>query len=100
RPFAVLLVGLAVFLVPGIAQAHAILVSSSPASGARLGTTPGLVVLRFDEPLDPKLSTATVTDPNGRSATGHGSGETIAVPLATNAPGAYRVSWKSVSLDD
>jgi len=99
---ALLCVALGVFLAlaQGVASAHAVLVSSDPTPGARLGTAPGIVVLRFSEPVTPKLSVATVTDPTGREFTGHGSESEISVPLTTNALGPYRVDWSSVSADD
>ena len=97
---ALLLACLTVALAPGVARAHAILVSTNPHIGARLGTAPGVVTLVFSEPLTPKLSQATVTDPVGRSFTGEASGSRISVPLTANAPGQYTVAWTSVSADD
>src|SRR6266542_1260189 len=47
------------------AGAHAALVSSDPAAAQRLATTPALVVLRFTEPLNDRLSRATVIGPDG-----------------------------------
>ncbi len=96
----VLLTGLILLLAPASAQAHAVLVSTDPRPGDRLGTAPGVVILRFSEPLNGKLSFATVTDPSGRPFTAQGSGLSISVPLATNLPGTYTVEWKSVSGDD
>ena len=102
RRIVLLGVALGVFLAlaQGVASAHAVLISSDPKPGARLGTAPGIVVLRFTEPVTPKLSVATVTDPTGRRFSGHGSESEITVLLATNAPGSYRVDWRSVSADD
>lgn len=102
RRIVLLCVALGVFLVlaQGVAMAHVVLVSSDPKTGARLGTAPGIVVLRFTEPVAPKLSVATVTDPTGQQFSGHGSKSEIAVPLATNAPGPYHVEWTSVSAED
>jgi copper transport protein len=79
------------------AQAHATLSSSNPPAGARLGATPSVVTLNFDEPLAAKLSDASVTTPNGTRFTGTVSGETMRVRLRGNAPGAYHVDWKTVS---
>ena len=97
------LVGLlaaALAAVPVAASAHALLVSASPQAGARLGTAPGLVRLIFSEPLNAKLSRATVTDPSGVRFVGTISTTQIQVPLTTNSPGLYRVDWTSVSADD
>jgi copper transport protein len=86
-----------ILLVPDAAQAHAVLVSSSPAAGATLGATPEAVVLTFDEPLVSKLSHAAVVDPTGRRFQDAVSGETMRIPLSTDAPGVYRVDWTTVS---
>ncbi|HEX2032513.1 MAG TPA: copper resistance protein CopC [Actinomycetota bacterium] len=83
---------------PGRASAHAAFISSDPPPGAELSSAPGVVVLRFTEPLIERLSGAAVVDPDGRSHEGRVSGERqIQVPLATNAPGMYEVEWTTVS---
>jgi copper transport protein len=87
-------------VLPGSASAHAVPVSATPAPGARLGATPGAVVIVFDEPLVARLSGTTVTAPTGQRFTGSVSGKTIRVALATNAPGIYQVDWKTVSVVD
>ena len=46
------------------------------------------VRLVFSEPLDPKLSRVSVTDPAGRQTNGTITGTQMVVLLATNAPGA------------
>src|SRR6266700_3632115 len=101
-PGLALLLGLALVLfTPAGARAHAFVVQSNPEeTGARLGTAPGAVVLTFSEAIQPGLSRAVVTTPDGQSASGSGRGTAISVPLATNAPGVYRVTWKVVSADD
>jgi copper transport protein len=93
-------VALLLFLPATTASAHAVPVSATPAPGARLGATPGSVVIVFDEPLVARLSGTTVTAPAGRKFTGTVSGKTIRVPLSTNAPGIYQVDWKTVSVID
>ncbi|MGH2683399.1 MAG: copper resistance CopC/CopD family protein [Actinomycetota bacterium] len=88
-------------LTPGTARGHAVVVSSEPEAGSELGTAPGVVVLRFTESLNVRLSRAVVTDPTGREFTGSPSGERmIRVPLSTNAPGIYEVGWTTVSTLD
>ncbi len=87
-------------IFPAAAQAHAVPVSSSPTAGATVGVTPGVVVITFDEPLVRRLSHAAVVDPTGRRFPGAVYGETMRVPLSTNAPGAYRVEWTTVSQVD
>jgi len=96
-----MLAAVALAAVPGVAGAHAVLASSQPEAGQRLGTAPGVVVLEFTEPLNQKLSRATVTDPVGRAFTDSVTGgQEIRVPLTTNAPGVYTVEWVSVSTLD
>lgn len=87
-------------LMPGVARAHATLLTSSPPAGQQLGTAPGVVVLQFSQPLDPRLSQVTVTDPAGTRVAGKASGTEARVALATNQPGTYRVAWTAVSTDD
>jgi copper transport protein len=86
--------------MPGVARAHASLLSSSPQAGQQLGTAPGVVVLQFSQPLDPRLSQVTVTDPAGTRVAAKASGTEARVALATNQPGTYRVAWTAVSTDD
>ena len=88
------------FASPSAASAHAFLVSSSPPAGVRLGTAPGVVTLQFSEAIQSGLSRGVVTDPTGQEFRGTPSTNTIAIPLATNAPGTYRVDWTAVSADD
>jgi copper transport protein len=89
-----------VALMPAVARAHATLLSSSPQAGQQLGTAPGVVVLQFSQPLDPRLSRVAVTDPAGTRVAGKASGAEARVALATNQPGTYRVTWTAVSSDD
>jgi len=78
-----------------------VLVASEPAAGQRLATAPALVVLRFTEPLNGRLSRATVTDPDGQQFQGGAWGAAeLRVRLLTNAPGVYRVAWATVSVVD
>jgi copper transport protein len=88
-------------LSPATASAHAVLISSTPQAGVKLGTAPGVVVLTFSEPIDIHLSRATVTAPNGqRFDQTSVSTQEIRVAVAANAPGIYEVSWTSVSTVD
>jgi copper transport protein len=89
---------LALVLTAAPAAGHAAFVSSEPEAGAELSSAPGVVVLRFTEPLIPRLSEATVTDPDGRRFEGPVAGDReMRVPLPTNAPGIYEVAWTTVS---
>lgn len=80
------------------AGAHAAIVSSNPAAGEELKSAPGIVSLSFSEPLIANLSKVVVVDPNGGRHEGGPSGDRrMQASIATNAPGIYRVEWKTVS---
>lgn len=86
---------------PLAVSAHALLISSNPSAGETLGTGPGVVVLEYSEPLNPRLSSASVSDPTGHRWSGEVTGgQEIRVPVETNAQGTYSVTWASVSLGD
>lgn len=91
----------ALVFIPTPAQAHAGLVSATPEPGSELAIAPAVVKLSFSEPLNARLSGATVTVPDGQRTEGRVTGlEEISVRLSGNARGVYRVSWSSVSLLD
>jgi methionine-rich copper-binding protein CopC len=88
-------------VLAGAASAHARLLRSIPAAGAKV-SSPLHVTLRFSEALEPAFSGALLLDEDGRNV----SGEPVKVngPLITLtpdhlAPGVYRVSWHSVGHD-
>jgi copper transport protein len=53
-------------LIPSVASAHAYLVKSVPAGRATLFSSPGKIQLWFNERLEPKYSSASVHDPDGK----------------------------------
>ena len=88
-------------IMPPRASAHAGFVSSTPEPGEELAATPGVVELRFSEPLNAELSRAAVTTPDGQRIEGDMVGErTISILLATETRGRYDVSWSTVSTID
>jgi copper transport protein len=92
---------LALGLAPRPASAHATILSTTPRPGENLRTAPGVVVLSFSQPLDIRLSRASVVAPNGeRFDQASVSPAEIRVPVTSNAPGVYQVSWTSVSAVD
>jgi methionine-rich copper-binding protein CopC len=87
------------------AQAHAKLVSSTPAEGATVAA-PKQLVLKFSEKLQPKFSGVALTMPamNNRAMATKVSvakdGVTMtATPTQPLTPGAYAVSWHAVTAD-
>jgi copper transport protein len=93
----------ALVLAPG-ALAHAILVSSQPASDAVLGQSPGEVVLRFNEPVETAFGSLRVLDAHGarvdRGRIARPAGDSVAVPIDhVLATGTYTVAWRVVSAD-
>ncbi len=88
------------------AWAHAELVQASPAPGLGLPQAPGAVVVRFNEPLNQRLSGIEILDPSGRDV---GEGDTLPVEgdpqamrrrLGLLSPSVYTVEWTTVSTVD
>ena len=96
---------LALALIPGIASAHAILESSSPAPSALLASSPKEIRLDFDEQVEATLGDVRVYDSEQRevanSKTVRSSSDlsivTADVPTLQN--GVYVVVWRVVSAD-
>ena len=100
-PEAALTVGMAAAMLvlwAPAAGAHAAPVSSDPEAGSRLAAAPGVVRIRFSEPLILDLSSMAVIDPTGRRwPRSAASGREMSVILGTSAQGVYLVEWKTVS---
>jgi copper transport protein len=98
-------VAVAIPLLAGPADAHAVLESSEPGSGAVLGKSGDTVTLRFDEPITLLPSGIRVLDGSGKrvdrgDAAHAGNSENVAVRLRPNLPqGSYLVDWRVVSAD-
>ncbi len=110
RHLAALLAGVAATVLLGLgtaptANAHAVLVSSTPVDGARLDVAPAEVTLRFDEAV--RLVPATVqviSDDGARADNGDirlsRDGTTIVIRLRANLPkGSYAAVWRVISAD-
>jgi copper transport protein len=98
---ATVLAAIAVVALPAPALAHAGFVSSTPEPGSTLGTAPEQVILTFSEPLNTRLSRATVLQPDGRTAAGRViADDRVTIDLTTNQTGVYEVSWTTVSVVD
>jgi copper transport protein len=98
---ATVLAAIAIVALPATALAHAGFVSSTPEPGSTLGTAPGQVIIAFSEPLNAKLSRASVLGPDGSTATGRVTADDrMTIDLETNQTGVYEVSWTTVSVVD
>ncbi|MFQ5472458.1 MAG: copper resistance protein CopC, partial [Dehalococcoidia bacterium] len=94
------------WLTPGEASAHALLIQSDPPINARLQDSPTFVRGTFSESLDDRLSSLQVLDGAGESVD---SGETTFGPDPTVmqidipdelSPGFYTVIWETLSSVD
>src|SRR5689334_19328916 len=93
----------------GIASAHAKLVSSDPAAGAKLTSAPAKVMLVFSEEISEKPTDSffSVTDSGGAEV---GSGKldntdldhkTLSGALKSGiGDGVYTVTWQTITTDD
>jgi copper transport protein len=87
------------------AHAHAVLVSSDPVDGARLGSAPAVVTLTFDEPvrLVPDAVQVISSSDGTRVSTGamlRDGGTTVVLPLRGGlAHGSYTANWRVISAD-
>ncbi len=89
----------------GVAQAHALLLSSNPAGGSTLQNPPTELTLTYSEEPDPQLSQIELLNSSGSTvATGTPTLQghtTLVVPINGDMPdGVYTVSWSAVSVDD
>ncbi len=104
-----LLVGLlAIVGTSGSALAHADLVSSDPADGARLAAAPATITLVFSEELKSEGNLVTVTDASGAQVDAGDSAldlndpkrVTLTVSLKPGlGDGVYTVNWTNASTD-
>jgi len=92
-------------LLPSLAFAHAYLVKSVPAGRATLFSSPGKVQLWFNERLEPKYSSASVIDPDGKRVDADNAQvladdpKQLSVALKRLPPGRYTVKFRVLSVD-
>ncbi|UTI67109.1 CopD family protein [Paraconexibacter antarcticus] len=89
----------------GSAGAHSAFLGATPEPGARLGSSPASVRLVFTEPLNDRLSKASivaVSSGKQLAVRNSVSGKRLTVTLPAQAlmRGAYRVQWHTVSTED
>ena len=102
RPALVLLY----FLLTGApAAAHAVLISSAPAAGARLERAPQAVTLTFGEAVETALGSVRVLDAAGTLHSAgpvmhpDGDANRVSIQLTGMTSGRYVVAWQVVSAD-
>lgn len=100
---ALLAVGALLLLAPS-ASGHAAFLGSQPAPGVRLESTPPQVTLSFTEPLNARLSRASLTAISGGARPRvevRASADRLLLVAQRDLPaGAYRVRWHTVSTED
>src|ERR1700691_5600116 len=101
---AVLAVAASVLMARGAAAAHATLLSTEPAAGSVLTSTPHEIRLLFNEEIEPGLSRITLVASDNHSIALRAHGDphdvhALIAPVDSPASGAYRVEWRVVSAD-
>jgi methionine-rich copper-binding protein CopC len=102
RPSRLAGLGLLLACVPKIALAHAILMTSTPATGGTIAAGHQVLDFVYNSKIDHRRSRLTLTGPDGVPAV-----LKIAAGSATNAldaeaelkPGAYTLRWQALALD-
>src|SRR5216684_1302055 len=104
---AALLAACLVFFLPGISEAHAILLRSDPAKDAVLSVAPDQVRMWFSEAINPSASTAAVVNAANQridrrdAFVSPDDATEMVVSLPPNlSPGVYAVVWRTDSADD
>src|SRR5258708_201619 len=94
-------------LLPAVASAHAILLSSNPTKDALLNTSPSQVQMWFSEDLNPALSTAQVVNSSRQRVDTRNAhinpdnSKEMDLSLPVNLPpDVYIVVWRTDSADD
>ena len=92
-------------LLPSLVFAHAYLVKSAPAGRATLFTSPGKIQLWFNERLEPKYSSATVYDPDGKRVDRDNAQvltedpKQLSIDVKQLSAGRYTVKFRVLSVD-
>ena len=86
------------------ASAHAVLISTTPADGSVVATSPAQITLRFSEPVASSLGSVRVFGPDAEQLSTGGvtrpSPSTLAVPITGQLrKGTHTVAWRAVSAD-
>lgn len=93
-----------VLVLPVVADAHAMLLSSEPAAGSTVASSPRRVRLVFNEAIEPSLGQITLVTASATSRPLRSVGDprdvrALVAPLDSLGPGSYRVVWRVISAD-
>lgn len=88
----------------GPATAHSLLLESAPARGATLTTPPRVLMLRFNNRIEPSLSRVRVLDERGAVqplavTVEAGAVDRLTASVPPLTPGRWRVEWQVLSVD-
>jgi methionine-rich copper-binding protein CopC len=99
----IVLLGLALtFCLPGLAQAHAILVGSTPAIGATVAPGPVALQLRYNSRIDRARSLLTLIRPDHSTSVipiAAEGRENMLLATVTLSPGRYIIRWQVLAID-
>jgi copper transport protein len=91
---------LLVFAGPPAAMAHAVLLETAPREGAVVPSAPGLLELRFNEPVSPLALRLVSPDGSIADLPTPAGGDRLSVTAPDlTARGTYLLSWRVVSID-
>jgi methionine-rich copper-binding protein CopC len=96
---------LLLLLFPALASAHAYLIKSVPPGRATLFTSPAKIQLWFNERLEPRYSSASVIDPDGKrvdldnAQVSSDDPKQLAIGVKQLQSGRYTVKFRVLSVD-
>jgi methionine-rich copper-binding protein CopC len=90
-------------LEPPAAGAHAVIVDSSPAAGARIAAGNADILLRYNSRIDHRRSRLTLVSADGVAVPvailPDSAPDVIAARISGLAPGQYRLRWQVLAVD-
>ncbi len=98
-------IGIVTIAAAASALAHAKLQKSEPEDGATVTTSPTFLKLRYNEAVEPAMSTVKLIGsrdtavPVAKPALAEGDEKTLVVPVSRLAAGSYRVEWSTMGRD-
>jgi copper transport protein len=101
---ALVVVIVALFALPGLASAHAVLLSSTPAANSVLEKSPPNLELNYDEDINASLASVKLYDGKGKAVAldaphSGSSAKSVVATLPKLADGLYAVVWRVTSVD-